>query len=510
MLFNSHEFLFLFLPLTLLGYLAIGRYSIRWALGWLTLCSLFFYGWWNPDYLFLISSSIAINYFLGLQIRKSLSTNHAIVTRRILAVGVVLNLGLIGYFKYADFLVGTSNALLGTSWPMLNILLPIGISFFTFQQIAYLVDTAKGETARANLLEYAFFVAFFPQLIAGPIVNFKVIFPQYRHLRGNYRAFLANFSIGVSIFAVGLFKKVVIADSMAPIASLVFSAAESGQQIFAVDAWRAAFAYSLQIYFDFSGYSDMAIGLGRMFGFRLPINFNSPYKASSIIDFWRRWHITLSRFLRDYLYIPLGGNRLGRGRRYVNLLITMLLGGLWHGANWTFVVWGGLHGAYLAVNHGLRRISKRRINTWWSLLISRITTFLLVSFAWIFFRAESFSSALSIFRAMTELPANIATTPLLSLALSTLGFQFGAPAFSATDLNYSIWLIAWLMFIWYVPNTQHFLHYKGPHTVGPESSDPPLPTRWRPGLLRAMITGVILAIAMLGLSRVSEFIYFQF
>ncbi len=277
---------------------------------------------------------------------------------------------------------------MGKSWSLGPIILPLGISFFTFQKIAYLVDTYKGRGYSRNFLYYCLMVLFFPQLIAGPdrasARGFAAVCAANRH--GYQRK---NLAVGLTLFFFGLCKKVLIADSIAPTANRIFGAAAAGATPDVATAWLGTLAYTLQIYFDFSGYTDMALGLARMFGFRLPVNFNSPYQASSVIDFWHRWHITLSRFLRDYLYIPLGGNRLGKARRYVNLMITMLLGGLWHGANWTFVVWGGLHGAYLVINHGFRALGGNRKRGIWT----RGVTFVSVAIAWVMFRAGFFDGA---------------------------------------------------------------------------------------------------------------------
>ncbi|MBT5260335.1 MAG: MBOAT family protein, partial [Nitrospina sp.] len=345
MLFNSYAFIFLFLPVTLLGFQLIGnRGHCRVAVSWLIGASLFFYGWWNPAYLGLILTSILFNYAVGV----SLGSRPA---KTVLVVGIAANLGLLGYFKYANFFVDNINALTGSDIVLERIILPLAISFFTFQQITYLVDTYRGETQECDFLRYCLFVTFFPQLIAGPIVHHREMMPQFA--KDTFcRLKAKHLAVGLTIFSVGLFKKVILADGIAVYSTPVFDAAEAGVILTFVDAWCGALAFTFQLYFDFSGYSDMAIGLGRMFGIILPVNFFSPYKASNIIEFWRRWHITLSRFARDYLYIPLGGNRKGTLLRFANLMITMLLIGLWHGAGWTFVIWGGLHGSYLVINHG--------------------------------------------------------------------------------------------------------------------------------------------------------------
>ncbi len=278
-------------------------------------------------------------------------------TRALLFVAVAANLAALAYFKYADFFLRTAVNLTGADIPLLGVVLPLGISFFTFTQIAYLVDVHAGKVIERNPIHYGLFVTYFPHLIAGPVLHHAEMMPQFR-LAEIYRPYLRNFAIGLTFLCLGLAKKVLVADSVAPLANAVFGLGPE-VELAASAAWLGVIAYTLQIYFDFSGYSDMAVGLSLLFGVRLPYNFNSPYQAWNITEFWRRWHMTLSRFLRDYLYVPLGGNRLGRTRRYVNLMVTMLLGGLWHGASWTFVVWGGLHGAYLVVNHAWQWLKEK-------------------------------------------------------------------------------------------------------------------------------------------------------
>jgi D-alanyl-lipoteichoic acid acyltransferase DltB (MBOAT superfamily) len=393
MLFNSYVFIFVFLPLVLLGYLFLRKSKNQlWPIAWIALASLFYYGWWKPVFLLLLLSSIAVNLAFGmLLINGRLSPA---VRRLVFMFGVTFNLCLLGYFKYAGFIVANLDSIFGAGWTVPNILLPIGISFVTFQKIAFLADAYRGLTRNFTILNYIFFVTFFPQLIAGPITHHAEVMPQLAAApRRNFRDDLA---IGISIFIVGLFKKVAIADSVAVYADAGYAMVKAGQPIDTASAWIAVLSYSLQLYYDFSGYSDMAIGLGRMFGIRLPVNFYSPYKASSIVEFWRRWHVTLSRFLRDYLYIPLGGNRHGRVRRYLNLMVVMLLGGLWHGANWTFAVWGGVHGVMLMANHAWNAIpfgEDRIIQSRGARVAAVALTFFLVTVAWVPFRAESIANA---------------------------------------------------------------------------------------------------------------------
>ncbi len=381
MLFSSWEFVAVFLPLMLLAYRWLPS---AWALQGLVLGSLLYYGWWNPIYLLLILGSTGFNYLLGGRIALAAGRHRTLLT----ALGVVANLATLAYFKYLDFLIISINQVSTLSLPLQHVALPLAISFFTFQQIAYLVDVSRGELRVRSLWEYCLFVSFFPQLIAGPIVHYREMIPQFQAL-GQRGVSMDNLSIGIAVFVAGLFKKTVIADGLGTYADAVFQFADAGGRPSFTEAWAGALAYTFQLYFDFSGYADMAIGSARMFGIVLPANFNSPYKATSIIDFWRRWHMTLSRFLRDYLYIALGGNRHGRARRYVNLFLTMLLGGLWHGAGWNFVLWGGLHGAMLTVNHlWAARFGHRPLRTLgWAL------TFGGVVIGWVLFRAETFAGA---------------------------------------------------------------------------------------------------------------------
>jgi alginate O-acetyltransferase complex protein AlgI len=406
MLFNSFPFIFLFLPIVFIIFFYTRKWvSVRASTCILVSASLFFYSYWNPIYVPLLLGSIITNYILGKKL--SIQDNISLISRKnILIFGISANLALLCYFKYTDFLIVNTNALLDLSLEPTGIILPLALSFFTFQQIAYLVDCYRDQTADTNIIDYALFVSFFPQLIAGPIVHHKEMMPQFASMKKHIN-WSSNLSIGTIIFAIGLFKKVVLADNFAIYSSRFFDSIGSSV-IHQGDAWFGASAYFFQIYFDFSGYSDMAIGLAYMFGIVLPINFNSPYKSTSIIDFWRRWHMTLSRFLRDYLYISLGGNRKGPSRRYINLALTMLLGGLWHGAAWTFVVWGALHGVFLAINHFwitiLQKLglSKTRENLIYKFLAFIVTTFI-VLLCWVYFRSSDLETANRIIMSMMGL-----------------------------------------------------------------------------------------------------------
>ncbi|WP_223262780.1 MBOAT family O-acyltransferase [Sphingobium sp. SCG-1] len=366
------------------------------AAAWLAAMSFFFYGYWAPAFLLLLFASIAINYAGGIGIYRNLGTPRA---KLVLVTCIVVDLALLGYFKYYNFFADTLNSV-AVPVPILNVILPIGISFYTFTQIAFLVDTCQGKVKEFRPVHYALFVTYFPHLIAGPILHHSEMMPQFAD-PATYRPRLRTMAIGVAFLAMGMAKKVLLADSVSGIADTAFTAAGHGS-IGMAHAWEGALAYTMQIYYDFSGYSDMAVGVSLLFGIQLPFNFDSPYKARNIIEFWRRWHMTLSRFLRDYLYIALGGNRRGHFRRYVNLFLTMLLGGLWHGAAWTFVIWGALHGIYLIINHGWQKLAGRSpiaksgvaIGAGW------IVTMVAVIVGWVFFRAVSVAEAMTMLRAM--------------------------------------------------------------------------------------------------------------
>ena len=516
MLFNSYSFILVFLPVVWILYVCAQRISWRLASPVLAIASLFFYSWWDLRFLPLLLGSIGVNFLIGRWIEGAIGNEKALTARSWMIFGITLNLAALGFFKYVNFFLDNVAALTGESLSTIQVVLPIGISFFTFQQIAYLIDVRHGNSKRYKLADYSVFVSFFPQLIAGPIVHHREMMPQFERRIG----ITANdMALGISIFVVGLFKKVFIADNLAQFATPIFAAADGGSDITMMEAWGGTLAYTFQIYFDFSGYSDMAIGLGRMFGIKLPINFYSPYRVSSIVEFWRCWHITLSRFLRDYLYISLGGNRHGALRRYGNLFATMLLGGLWHGAGWGFVIWGGLHGIYLCVNHALLAAAKH------SNAIAAITrqrwigwlaTFLAVVFAWVFFRATTLDGALAIASAMLgadglTLPGNYAVH--LGTLPEHLGFVYSQKSFvSLGDWAFTgipFVLAAAAIALW-VPNTGRIFLSNDPFystEVIPVSS---AVLSWRPGLPQAAVISLLLACSMLFASTISEFLYFQF
>lgn len=406
MLFHAPEFVFGFLPLTLIVFFLVARAgSNQAAVAWLVVMSLVFYAWGTAAHLLLIAGSVVFNYVIGAAIRRQMVSDRSVVmARRLVVIGIAANLLALGVFKYFDFFIVNLNALSGTEITTQRLVLPLAISFFTLQQVAYLVDVYRRRADEPSFLHYCLFVTFFPQLIAGPIVHHSEMLPQFRRAEA-FRFRSDDFSEGLTIFLLGLFKKAVIADALAGFADPVFAAVDQGAAPTFYAAWTATLAFSFQIYFDFSAYSDMAIGLARMFSIRLPMNFESPYRAAGIIEFWRRWHMTLSRFLRDYVYVPLGGNRYGRPRRYGNLMMTMLIGGLWHGAAWTFVVWGGLHGLFLIANHFWRYARQRLTgqavgDSRAGRLVGGAVTFVAVSVAWVFFRAQTFDGAVRMLEGM--------------------------------------------------------------------------------------------------------------
>jgi alginate O-acetyltransferase complex protein AlgI len=513
-LFNSYTFIFLFLPVTFLVFFQIGRYSRPLAALWLFAASLFFYGWWNPAYVGLLLASIFFNYAIGMALSREHANVHIKRKKWILGFGISTNLGLLGYYKYTNFFIESTNTALNLGWHIDPIILPLGISFFTFTQIAFLVDAYRGEVKEPNLIHYGLFVSYFPHLIAGPVLHHKEMMPQFA-LPATYRIDWKNLSVGLSIFSIGLFKKVVLADGIAPFASPVFAAATNGHTLTFLEAWGGALSYTFQLYFDFSGYSDMAIGISRLFGVRLPLNFDSPYKSLNIIEFWRRWHMTLSRFLRDYLYFALGGNRKGPARRYLNLMATMLLGGLWHGAGWTFIMWGVLHGFYLVINHAWRLVRKAlghdlKRSTLLGRFASMTLTFVVVVIGWVFFRAENFDAALSILKGMAGL--NGANLPgswygmihwRLVQLMDSLGIHFGPEVGDMWIWITALWVLAWV-----APNTQQIMSAFKPALE--EIREPAHYFIWKPSRACAWLIGFVFVASLFSMNRVSEFLYFQF
>ncbi len=413
MLFNSYTFIFVFLPITFFIYFYLNQKRLTEASkGFLVFSSLFFYSWWNIAYLPIILSSMLFNYILGNSLNSNSKNKRSRFSKKSLLIfGIVSNLALLGYFKYSDFFIENFNLVFSSDVPLLHLALPLAISFFTFQQISYLVDSYRKETKEYDFLNYALFVTFFPQLIAGPIVHHKEMMPQFAKTKNKIKNH-KNIALGLFIFSIGLFKKVVIADTFAVWATEGFDVATT---LNLVEAWSSSLSYTFQLYFDFSGYTDMAIGAALLFNIKLPINFNSPYQATSIQDFWRRWHMTLSRFLKDYIYIPLGGNRKGELRTYTNLLTTFIIGGIWHGAGWTFIFWGFLHGMALVINRAWSKLGFK-LWSWFAWFL----TFNFVNIAWIFFRAKEWDDAIKVLTAMfnfSDIKLTVDTIEIAYIAL---------------------------------------------------------------------------------------------
>jgi D-alanyl-lipoteichoic acid acyltransferase DltB (MBOAT superfamily) len=517
-LFNSFVFIFVFLPVVCAGFFVLARTSHRLAAGWLTVASLAFYGWWNPPYVALLLASIAVNYTLGRRLALLHKHGRKAAGRRLLIVAVGTNLALLGYFKYADFFVASVRSLAGGVAALPEIVLPLGISFYTFTQIAFLVDAQRGLARESNLVHYALFVSWFPHLIAGPILHHREMMPQFR-LPSTYRLDWENVAVGLTLFVIGLFKKTVIADGVAVFVTPAFAAAAAGTPLTLLEAWGAALAFTFQIYFDFSGYTDMALGASRMFGIVLPLNFQSPYKSAGIIDFWRRWHITLSRFLRDYVYIPLGGNRDGAARTLVNLLATMLIGGLWHGAGWTFVAWGALHGVYLVINHGWRAI-RRRVGLAVRLpekLLGVALTFVAVVVGWVLFRAPTFGAAVNMLDGMAGRNGIVLPQQWTALRSGTgawlagAGVTFGPTAHFDRIAEFN-WIAGLLVACWFLPNSQEILAAFRPALVTRGYGEIRSAGRfgWQPNIAWLMLVAVLGVYALLSISGYSEFIYYRF
>lgn len=472
MLFNSYEFIFLFLPFTFFIYFYLNKQRLTEAgKGFLVAMSLVFYSWWNLAYLPLILLSMIFNYSIGVSLTKDASSVR-ISKKQLLVIGIFGNLSALGYFKYADFFIDNINGLLGSHIAALNLLLPLAISFFTFQQIAYLVDSYKGDTKEYDFLNYAVFVTFFPQLIAGPIVHHREMMPQFAGAKNkiiNYR----NIALGSFIFSMGLFKKVVVADTLAIWATNGFDHKEI---LTFVEAWATSLSYTFQLYYDFSGYTDMAIGLALLFNIRLSVNFNSPYKALTIQDFWRRWHITLSRFLKDYVYIPLGGSRATSLTIYRNILITFFIGGIWHGAGWTFIVWGLLHGVALVVHRIWSRYNIRlyAIAAW-------LVTFNFINFSWIFFRAQEFEDAIKVLEGMAGFHG-VGNSNLLN--------KLGSSFMDDFLLVSVVFVMAFLLI--FSKNSMERL------------------AAFRPSAGYAAFTALLFIAALANFQKISEFLYFNF
>lgn len=488
MLFNSYIFIFVFLPITLLLYFGLNKFKkYKLAKLVLVIASLYFYAYFNVNYLFIIVLSILVNYIFNQIFRKVKQKPLRNVT---LVLGLAFNLGMIFYYKYYDFVISAINNMASTNFNLINVMLPLGISFFTFQQMAYVIDSYKGEVKDYTLLDYSLFVTFFPQLIAGPITLYSEMIPQFED-ENNKRFNAENFCKGLLAFSFGIAKKVLLADTFAIAANYVF--ANSGDTN-STNLILGMLSYTFQIYFDFSGYCDMALGLGYMFNIELPINFNSPYKSSSLVEFWKRWHMTLTRFFTTYIYIPLGGNRKGKIRTYINVFIVFLASGIWHGANFTFILWGILHG----IGSILNRIFKNVIEKTNS-VFNWITTFLFINFTWVFFRADSISDAINIIKHILKLNFGPIDSNISS-AFALPEFTWIADIFNMKGWileNYSnFYLLIFFIFAFFailcMKNTQERVKDFKPNTKA------------------VIISSILLVASIVSLSGVSTFLYFNF
>ena len=489
MLFNSFGFIFVFLPATLVGYFLLLRWRLAVAAkSWLLCASLLFYSWWDVRYLPLMLGSILFNYAMGGALADYQGGGRRAFSKRdIFLFAVAANIALLGYFKYLDFFIGNANLLIGARLPLLHIVLPLGISFFTITQIAFLVDAYEGLVEERNLLNYALFVTFFPHLLAGPILHHKEMMPQFERMRNKVLNW-KNLYLGLALFALGLFKKVVIADQFSVWANAGFGGSEP---LNLIEAWLASYSYTFQLYFDFSGYSDMAVGVGWLFNIELPVNFNSPYQAKNIIDFWKRWHISLTNFVTTYLYTPIlrSFGRVTFAASLCAVFLSMLISGLWHGAGWTFVIWGGLHGAALMLNH-LWRKRKLPMPDWLGWLI----TFHFVSLSFVFFRAGSWQGALRMLQAMAGANGVMLHRSLAKVdLLRQLGVHFGPwlSGINGNDNTYILVLVALVV-------------------VAKAENSMQIVARFRPTWGWCAGLATLLICSLLDMGKVSEFLYFQF
>lgn len=477
MIFSSYVFVFLFLPVVTVVYFALSKMkSPILQHTFLLVSSLVFYGWFNPSYLIIILSSIFINFLLAKGMMKLVKVS---MRKLIFIIGILFNIGMLGYYKYYDFFIENVNTLFSTDLTLQNIVLPLGISFFTFQQFSFLISVYKKEEKVSGLLEYGMFVAFFPQLVAGPIMLYTEMIPQFKEEEKRYINW-ENMAIGIKIFIRGMAKKLLIADTISPIADYVFNNPGGTTTL---QAWVGAISYMLQIYFDFSGYSDMAVGLGKMFNIDLVNNFDSPYKSVSIREFWRRWHITLGRALTQYIYIPLGGNRKGLPRTLINLMATFLVSGLWHGAGWQFIIWGGLHGLALCFERVTEKRLKRIPN-----IVHHITVLFFLLITWVFFRAETVTDAIAVIQNMFTYTGGEFT----ALSLMTVNEVISLPGIIS-----SVTIVIMIISLTYI-----VLHSKNVLEIVKENN-----IFTNKGLVGYT---VLLLLCIICMSRVSPFIYFNF
>jgi len=521
MLFNSYEFIFVFLPIVVAVFFALGRASRAWAMRWVIAASLFFYGWWRPLNLLIIAPSVLINFVLARVLQRLCKQGSRRAARAVLLVGIAFNVAFLGYFKYSNFLLGAINDAFRTQMVLAGVILPLGISFITFQKIAFLVDVHAGRVESFTLQDYCLFVLFFPQLIAGPIVHYREMMPQFHRVSCRFDE--ENVSVGLTLLAFGLFKKVFLADKIALIVTPIYEQAASGSSIALLPAWIAAVGFTLQIYFDFSGYTDMALGIARLFGIRLPPNFNSPLRASSIIDFWQRWHMTLTRFLTAYIYNPLTlwltrrwaargrpafAGRNKSARAFIELLmfpilLTMLVSGIWHGAGYTFIAWGVLHGLFLTVNHAWRLLGPKlwRDKSRYERFMQPagfIITFACVAASMVIFRSANLKTAADLLQGIVGLHG-IGLSGLRSgLGLKRTAFWIAFPAFIAFAC----------------PNTLQILSRYEPALGWKPSSHDYATAKarilWGPSLAWAVALSIVVAIGILNLGGQSEFLYWQF
>jgi D-alanyl-lipoteichoic acid acyltransferase DltB (MBOAT superfamily) len=519
MLFNSYEFIFVFLPVTVAVFFLLGSASRTWALRWMILASLLFYAWWRPVNILILAPAIAVNFIVARQIQRLRGRAQHGPAKALLVLGILANIGFLGYFKYANFAVGVFNDVLGTDFVLAAIILPLGISFITFQKIAFLIDVHAGHIESFTLQDYCLFVLFFPQLIAGPIVHYRELMPQFRGATCRFDGDAV--AIGVTLFVSGLFKKAVLADGIAPLVAPIYERAAAGDAIALVPAWMAAVGFTLQIYFDFSGYTDMALGVARLFGVRLPPNFNSPLQAASIIDFWSRWHMTLTRFLTAYVYNPLvlslTRRRLASGRAVLNgrstraaafvvltmcpTLLTMLVSGVWHGAGYLFILWGLLHGVFLTVNHAWRlhrrRVAARPVDERLTLPIYWALTLLCVAVSMVLFRSQTLAAATTLLQGL--------------IGMNGVGLASGS-GFAITRM--AGWILLLGVIALGCPNTLQWLaRYEPALGWKPERVEISIGGRrlgWNASPAWAAAVAVVAALAIVRTGGPSEFLYWQF
>lgn len=519
MLFNSYAFLFVFLPVTFAVFFLTARAGNKLAAGWLAAMSLFFYAWWNPPYVTLLLASILFNYVMGMAIAHAAGRGEARRNRWLTVFTVSTDLAVLGYFKYTNFFLENIGVLLHAGPLDPGIILPLGISFFTFTQIAFIVDAHRGRVKEYSFVHYCLFVSYFPHLIAGPIFHHAEMMPQFQQA-STYRLQAENVAVGLTIFIIGLFKKVILADGIQPYVGPLFDLPGTGVHPTFLEAWAGVTAYSLQLYFDFSGYSDMAIGLSRLFGVKLPINFHSPYKAANIAELWQRWHITLSRFLREYVYVPMGGHRKSWVRRYWSLFATMVLCGIWHGAGWTYVVFGLLQGFYLCINQAWRTLRRRLAggkphSTRWGRIVACLLTFAAWLIGLAFFRSASVADAVVLVKSMFGM--NGFALPDYWLAKwGAFGQWLAANGMSFTEARGLVrgglvnWIIILLAIVWFAPNTQQIMARYSPGLILPRDMQPARWLGWRPSPAFAVLAAGVAFAAIVNLHRHSEFLYFQF